>query len=217
MEILKYLKITLTVQYHKYCKFLYTNKDVCLKVALLFFKVTLQTSTFFECQARPQDLQLSSRHSCFCNTEHDQHIHLKCLQMRRGSGRFKQGQRRHFYIPVLSCFVQSGYHWFVQLELQLTCTKQELLWFWIGLVWMPRLWKIGLVLAVCALYEEAWPLFISYLLNSGYICALSWLHSGSVNEFAGFLLLSVGFVMHCFGCSRQHLCHGIVRLFVTCV
>lgn len=44
---------------------------------------------------------------------------------RRGSGRFKQGQRRCFYIPVLSCFVQSAYHWFAQFRLQLSCIRQS--------------------------------------------------------------------------------------------
>lgn len=43
---------------------------------------------------------------------------------RRGCGTFKHDQRRYFYIPVLSCFVLSGYHWFVQFRLRLTCTRK---------------------------------------------------------------------------------------------
>lgn len=42
-----------------------------------------------------------------------------------GSGGSKQGSRRHFYIPVLSCSVQSGCPSFVQFILRLTCIRHD--------------------------------------------------------------------------------------------
>lgn len=84
---------------------------------------------------------------------------------RRGSGWFKQDQRRCFYIPVSSCFVQSCYHWFVHFRLQLTCIRAKC--WWTGLVWiigllgMPRICKIVLTSdkAVWTLFDVMWHVY----------------------------------------------------------
>lgn len=145
---------------------------------------------------------------------------------RRGSGTFKQGQRRCFYIPVLSCFVQSVYHWFVQFRLRLTCIRQsQMLTNRFGLnnriVMDSMNMQNGTLITVWALKRYDTTI---YELNMKFVLLLDTIQVQSVPEFADFLSLLVIYVMHSLALVADNIpqldvlilclhspCHGILR------